>query len=63
MHCQRKNDIVIFGNSLIKRANGSELSKKIVRCLLESIVRCMKVQMMPSMREKPNHIILHVAVK
>ena len=48
----KKKDIAIFGKSLIKHIKGYEHSKKIVRCLPGSNVRCMKNQMKTFMREK-----------
>ena len=51
---------------MIKHVNGCEMSKNLENCKVyaksfsRSKVRCMKDHMKPSMREKPDHIILHV---
>ena len=61
-----KKNIVILGDSMIKRVNGYDLSKKLKNCkvyvksFLGSKVRCMKDHMKSSMREKPDLTILHV---
>ena len=50
---------------MIKHVNGYEISKKLKNCkaLIRSFtgskVRFMKYHMKPSVREKPDHIILH----
>ena len=61
-----KKNIVILGDSMIKHLNGYDMSKKLKNCKVYvksfsgSKVRCMKDHMKPSMREKPDHTILHV---
>ena len=61
-----KKNIVILGDSMIKHVNGYDMSKKLKNCkayvksFSGSNVRCMKDHMKPSMREKPDHTILHV---
>ena len=61
-----KKNIVILGDSTIKHVNGYEMSKKFESCKIYvkifsgSKVRCMKDHMKLSMREKPDHTILHV---
>ena len=61
-----KKNIVILGDSMIKHVNGQDMSKKLKNCkvYVKSFsvckVRCMKDYMKPSMREKPDHTILHV---
>ena len=59
-------NIVILGNSMIKHANGNNMSKKLKNCKVYvknfsgSKIRSMKDHMKPSNREKPDHTILHV---
>ena len=61
-----KKNIVILGDSTIKHVNAYEMSKKFENCKIYlkifsgSKVRCMKDHMKLSMREKPDHTILHV---
>ena len=61
-----KNNIVILGDSMIKHVNGYDMSKKLENCKVNvksfsgSKVRCMKDHINPSMREKPDHTIMHV---
>ena len=61
-----KKNIVILGDNMIKHVNGYDMSKKLKNCKVYvksfsgSKVRCMKDHMKPSMREKPDHTILHV---
>ena len=61
-----KKNIVVLGNSMIKHVNGCDMSKKLKNCkvYVKSFsgfkVRCMKDHMKPSMRENPDHTILHV---
>ena len=61
-----KKNIVILGDSMIKHVNWYDISKKLKNCKVYvkgfsgSKVRCMKDHIKPSMREKPDHTILHV---
>ena len=61
-----KKNIVIFGDSMIKHVNGYDMSKKSKNCKVYekgfsgSKVPCIKDPMKPSMRQKPDHTILHV---
>ena len=61
-----KKDTIILGVSMIKHVNGYQVSKKLENCkvLIRSFsgskVRCMKDHMKPSMRKKPDHVILHI---
>ena len=58
--------IYILGDSMIKNLRGWEISKKLknanvyVKHFAGAKVRCMKDHIKPSLREKPNHIVLHV---
>ena len=61
----KKRNIVILDNSMIKHANGYNLSKNLKNCKVYvknftgSKIRSMKDHMKPSNREKPDHTILH----
>ena len=61
-----KKNIVVLRDSMIKHVNRYDMSKKLENCKVYlksfsgSKVRCMKDHMKPSMREKPDHTILHV---
>ena len=64
---QSKNKrIYILGDSIIKNLKGWETSKKLkntdvhVKHFAGSKVKCMKDHIKPSLREKPDHIVLHV---
>ena len=58
--------IVIVGDSMIKHLNGYEMSKSLpfkgkvqVRSFSGAKTRCMKDYVKPTIREKPNQIVLH----
>ena len=61
-----KKNIVILGDSMIKHVNGYEMPKKLENCKVHvksfsgSKIQCMKDHMKPSMRERPDHNIVHV---
>ena len=64
---QSKNKrIYIIGDGMIKNLKGWEMSKKLknanvyVRHFASAKVRCVKDNIKPSLREKPDHIVLHV---
>ena len=56
----------ILGDSMVKNLKGWEMSKKLknakvyVRHFAGAKVRCMKYHIKPTLREKPDHIVLHV---
>ena len=54
----------MLGDSMIKNLKGWEMSKKLknvyVRHFAGAKVRCMKDHIKPTLREKPNFIVLHV---
>ena len=60
--------VVILGDSMIKHLNGWEMSKKVnnpgckiyVKHFARAKTICMKDYMQPSLRNAPNHFILHV---
>ena len=60
--------VVILGDSMIKHLNGWEMSKKVnnpgckiyVKHIAGVKTTCMKDYMQPSLRNTPNHFILHV---
>ena len=60
-----KKNIVILGDNMIKHDNGYDKSKRLENCKVYvkrfsgSKVRCIKDHIKPSMRQKPNHTILH----
>ena len=60
-----KKNIVILDDSMITHVKGYDMSKKLKNCKVNvksfsgSKVRCMKDHMNPSLREKPDHTILH----
>ena len=57
----------ILGDSMIKNLKGWEMSKKLknanayVRQFAGAKVRCMKDHIKPTLREKPDHIVLYVS--
>ena len=59
-------NIVTRDENMIKHANGFETLKKLENCKVlvgsfsGSKVRCMKDDMKPSVREKPDYIMLHI---
>ena len=59
-------NIVTRDENMIKHANGFETLKKLENCKVlvgsfsGSKVRCMKDHMKPSVREKPDYIMLHI---
>ena len=64
---QSKNKrIYILGDSMIKNLKGWKMSTKLknanvyVKDFAGAKVRCMKDNIKPSLREKPDHIVLHV---
>ena len=64
-----KNNIVIFGDSMIKHVSGCEMSKKLENCKVylksfsRSKFRWMKDHMKLSMRKKLDHTILQSTFK
>ena len=62
----KSQKIVILGDSMIKNIKGWEISKKLqnanvyVRHFSGAKVRCMKDYLKPSLRENPDHFVLHV---
>ena len=63
----KSQKIVILGGSMIKNIKGWEISKKLqnanvyVRHFSRAKVRCMKDYSNPSLRENPDHFVLHVS--
>ena len=62
----KRKRVVILGDSMIKNLKSWEMSKKVknasvcVRPFSGAKVRCMKDHIKPSLRENPDHVILHV---
>ena len=60
----KSQKIVILGDSMIKNIKGWEISKKLQnvnsRHFSGAKVRCMKDYLKPSLRENPDHFVLHV---
>ena len=62
----KSQKIVILGDSMIKNIKGWEILKKLqnanvyVRHFSRDKVRCMKYYLKPSLRENPDHFVLHV---
>ena len=62
----KSQKIVILGDSMIKNIKGWEISKKLpnanvcIRYFPGAKVRCMKDYLKPSLRENPDHFVLHV---
>ena len=62
----KSQKIVILGDTMIKKIKGWEISKKLqnanvyVRHFSGAKVRCMKDYLKPSLRENPDHFVLHV---
>ena len=62
----KSQKIMILGDSMIKNIKGWEISKKLqnanvyVRHFSGAKVRCMKDYLKPSLRENPDHFVLHV---
>ena len=63
---KKKKRVVVLGDSMIKNLKSWEMSKRIknanvcVRAFTGAKVRCMKDHLKPSLRESPDHFILHV---
>ena len=57
---------VILGDSIVKHVNGWEIAKKLPNCKVYAKsfsgakVRCMKDYLKPSLRQNPDHVVLHV---
>ena len=61
-----KKNVIILGDSIIKHVNGYDVAGKLNNCkvFVKSFsgakVRCSKDHMKPSLRENPDHFVLHV---
>ena len=57
---------MILGDSIVKHVNGWEIAKKLPDCKVYAKsfsgakVRCMKDYLKPSLRQNPDHVVLHV---
>ena len=65
-----KKSVVILGDSMTKLLNGWDMAKKIqpnckvfIKTFSGATVSCMEDYMKPSLRNPPNHFILHVGTK
>ena len=71
-HSHKKNEdgekrVYVLGDSMIKHVNGWDISKQLprkckvyVKSFSGAKVRCMKDYAKPSIRENPDHVILHI---
>ena len=61
-----KKSVVILDDSMIEQVSGYEVSEKLenfkflIRSFSRSKIKCMKVRMKPSMKQNPDHVILHI---
>ena len=61
-----EKNVVILGDSIVKHVNGWEIAKKLPNCKVyaksfsSAKVRCMKDYLKPSLRQNPDHVVLHV---
>ena len=61
-----EKNVVILGDSIVKHVNGWEIAKKLPNCKVYAKsfsgakVRCMKDYLKPSLRQNPDHVVLHV---
>ena len=61
-----EKNVVILGDSIVKHVNGWEIAKKLPNCKVcaksfsGAKVRCMKDYLKPSLRQNPDHVVLHV---
>ena len=63
----KEKSVIILGDSMVKHLNGYDISRKVtsewkvyVRNFAGAKKRCMKDYLMLSLRENPDHFILHV---
>ena len=60
-----KKNVIMLGDSTIKHVSGYDIARKLnkckvfVKCFSGAKVRFLKDHMKPSLREKPDHIVLH----
>ena len=63
---KKGKSVVILGDSMVKHLNGWEMSKKTKNCKVyvrsfpAAKVQCMNDYKKPSVRDKPDHFIIHV---
>ena len=61
-----QKDVIILGDSIAKHLNGWEMTRELKNCKVKvmwfsgATADCMTDYMKPSLRENPNHFILHV---
>ena len=61
-----KKNVIILGDSVIKHVNGYDIARKLDKCkafvkrFSGAKVRCLKDHMKPSLRENPDHFVLHI---
>ena len=61
-----EKNVVILGDSIVKHVNGWEIAKKLPNCKVYAKsfsgakVRCMKDYLKSSLRQNPDHVVLHV---
>ena len=61
-----KKNVIILGDSVIKHVNGYDIARKLdkYKVFLKSFsgakVRCLKDHMNPSLRDNPDHFVLHI---
>ena len=61
-----EKNVVILGDSIVKHVNGWEIAKKLPNCKVYAKsfsgakVRCMKDYLKPSLKQNPDHVVLHV---
>lgn len=66
----KEKSVIILGDSVVKHLNGYDISRKVtsewkvyVGNFAGAKKRCMKDYLMPSLRENPDHFILHMRTK